>query len=250
MRQRYKKLLYVTTFLFVYLNFFVVCGIALDFKSRTREGCDLQCDTITRVVEVEFQSTHPRGVRPTPPYFATASSRFNPRTREGCDSRSGNSSQCESGFNPRTREGCDIINSLIVLLWWGFNPRTREGCDILPTFPAINCPMFQSTHPRGVRRKELVKYLSVKVSIHAPARGVTLLMSSLISFKGVSIHAPTKGATVNAIRRADLLTKFQSTHPRGVRLPLLSSSITALEFQSTHPRGVRLTKIFLEIRYT
>lgn len=40
MRQRYKKLLYVTTFLFVYLNFFVVCGIALDFKSRTREGCD------------------------------------------------------------------------------------------------------------------------------------------------------------------------------------------------------------------
>ena len=35
--------------------------------------------------------------------------------------------------------------------------------------------------------------------------------------------------------------RFQSTHPRGVRLPLHCQQKRTTPFQSTHPRGVRLT---------
>ena len=42
--------------------------------------------------------------------FASAYSRFNPRTRTGCDpdDRGGNNEYVS--FNPRTRTGCDFIN--------------------------------------------------------------------------------------------------------------------------------------------
>ena len=99
------------------------------------------------------------------------------------------------------------------------------------------------------------------VSIHAPTRGATFISVALRTENTVSIHAPTRGATV---QRYTYLynVKFQSTHPRGVRLgftwygfrmicvsihaptrgataPLLASPPRQL-FQSTHPRGVRL----------
>ena len=79
---------------------------------------------------VQFQSTHPRRVRPSAPTNWTRSRNFNPRTREGCDGdplydvqaairfqsthprrvrhRRSRSPSGEAGdFNPRTREGCD-----------------------------------------------------------------------------------------------------------------------------------------------
>ena len=33
--------------------------------------------------------------------------------------------------------------------------------------------------------------------------------------------------------------RFQSTHPRGVRLFLVTALLVVTVFQSTHPRGVR-----------
>ena len=56
---------------------------------------------------------------------------------------------------------------------------------------------FQSTHPRGVRRKVQ------KISLYS---------------EPISIHAPTRGATILGSKVYDELLKFQSTHPRGVRL--------------------------------
>ena len=64
---------------------------------------------------------------------------------------------------------------------------------------------------------------------------VKSLLSSVII---ISIHAPTWGATRRKYHcKPD--KKFQSTHPRGVRLIRLGSTPTAFAFQSTHPRGVR-----------
>ena len=80
--------------------------------------------------------------------------------------------------------------------------------------------------------------------------------------KPVSIHAPTRGATKEAEARyrkeysfnprthagCDYIdgdnkngeSKFQSTHPRGVRLfAVVGKLLFMLVFQSTHPRGVR-----------
>ena len=54
----------------------------------------------------------------------------------------------------------------------------------------------------------------------------------------VSIHAPTRGAT-KYWREKEKNNRFQSTHPRGVRLIRSVISSLASLFQSTHPRGVR-----------
>jgi len=54
----------------------------------------------------------------------------------------------------------------------------------------------------------------------------------------VSIHAPARGATQYSYKTYPY-NKFQSTHPRGVRLPSHSPHIYKGRFQSTHPRGVR-----------
>ena len=55
------------------------------------------------------------------------------------------------------------------------------------------------------------------VSIHAPTRGATARLLCPRITGAVSIHAPTRGATT-VCQFIGLLDKFQSTHPRGVRL--------------------------------
>ena len=39
-----------------------------------------------------------------------------------------------------------------VMFLSNFNPRTREGCDNVLLTAFVRYPLFQSTHPRGVRR--------------------------------------------------------------------------------------------------
>ena len=57
-------------------------------------------------------------------------------------------------FNPRTRVGCDVeIRQVAQEYSNGFNPRTRVGCDLLTMASREKgAGLFQSTHPRGVRR--------------------------------------------------------------------------------------------------
>ena len=99
---------------------------------------------------------------------------FNPRTRVGCDCRTGGTMNASlisihapawgatgvgissvffaRDFNPRTRVGCD---EGFQKLWdWlkDFNPRTRVGCDPNRIKIIWMLPTFQSTHPRGVRQ--------------------------------------------------------------------------------------------------
>ncbi len=122
---------------------------------------------------------------------------------------------------------------------------------------------FQFTHPRRVRRKSILHLgsASLLVSIHAPTRGATRTGQLEHLGIGVSIHVPTRGATAKWRRHCGL-SRFQFTHPRGVRLrrqsarrararvsihapargatPFLPFFIATNLFQFTHPRGVRL----------
>jgi len=120
------------------------------FNPRTHVGCDVVFGNVVRIVGVSihaptwgatqhllnifktilwFQSTHPRGVRPTEP-------------------RSIMPSRC---FNPRTHVGCD---------WELFYGGSEDPVSIhAPTWGATQQVQadrkeyeFQSTHPRGVRR--------------------------------------------------------------------------------------------------
>jgi hypothetical protein len=76
------------------------------FNPRTRGGCDRACQS-GRIKENAFQSTHPRGVRPTWLPMGFLPLCFNPRTRGGCDIAAKHAPQPNEGFNPRTRGGCD-----------------------------------------------------------------------------------------------------------------------------------------------
>ena len=77
---------------------------------------------------------------------------------------------------------------------------------------------FQSTHPHGVRPKELYDYISSDM------------------FQSTHPH----GVRLKREIKHTLLRKFQSTHPHGVRLTVLLLSRWLKQFQSTHPHGVRL----------
>ncbi len=57
----------------------------------------------------------------------------------------------------------------------------------------------------------------------------------------ISIHASTRDATSSADRDSAHARLFQSTHPRGMRHPLIHWLPLVVGFQSTHPRGMRLS---------
>jgi len=76
-------------------------------------------------------------------------------------------------FNPRAREGRDMVLGDANQQGLGFNPRAREGRD-------------RGRH--GGRS-------GLRVSIHAPVKGATVLIFRRVLILGVSIHAPVKGAT-------------------------------------------------------
>ncbi len=76
------------------------------FNSRTHAGCD-RLITNGNLTDVEFQFTHPRGVRldgfvHSLPLYC---------------------------FNSRTHAGCDIHIETITLTGFRFNSRTHAGCD-------------------------------------------------------------------------------------------------------------------------
>ena len=98
--------------------------------------------------------------------------------------------------------------------------------------------LFQSTHPRRVRPAETGSSLIHLVfqSTHPRrVRPCTYLTQGIIT---VSIHAPTQGATT-VMSGICIDLRFQSTHPRRVRHQESMQLANLYMFQSTHPRRVR-----------
>ena len=165
-----------------------------------------------------FQSTCPRDVTYNESRQITVDSRFNPRTRVGCDgviarklqrqrevsihapewgATAGIASAVGSGMFQSTHPSgvrhfsCFFINNLM-----SFNPRTRVGCDLPQATTNARQHQFQSTHPSGVRLNEKNEIQSlVSVSIHAPEWGATPSPILAFNISSVSIHAPEWGAT-------------------------------------------------------
>ena len=122
-------------------------------------------------------------------------------------------------FNPRTRVGCDRCGKPhLTRRTPCFNPRTRVGCDV---------------HGAGGK----VAFLSV--SIHAPAWGATPRpLTGFLRHKSFNPRTLV-GCDWRPCWAFPSASRFQSTHPRGVRRPPSGKPGTAGLFQSTHPRGVR-----------
>ena len=104
----------------------------------------------------------------------------------------------------------------------GFNPRTRVGCD-------------------GVIQR--TSALCFHVSIHAPAWGATFAMSSPRYSTRVSIHAPAWGATSEASAAHHQYPCFNPRTRVGCDPRRGVGQRAACRFQSTHPRGVRLDRL-------
>ena len=121
------------------------------------------------------------------------------------------------GFNPRTHTGCDAEISGRIEALSEFQSTHPHGVRHYELKVTDGDAVFQSTHPHGVRlRPDCLICLRagfnprthtgcdhtvfqrlplVKVSIHAPTRGATLLVIACVRCIAVSIHAPTRGAT-------------------------------------------------------
>jgi len=149
-------------------------------------------------ISISLVSIHApaRGATNAHPSAVGQCPRFNPRTRTGCDTEAEIRKYREFSFNPRTRTGCDDYSFIEIDNRKGFNPRTRTGCDV-----------------------RLVRFLwgLSHVSIHAPARGATLLIIISIPFN-ISFNPRTRtGCDFTHHYINSFQYKFQSTHPHGVR---------------------------------
>ncbi len=112
-----------------------------------------------------------------------------------------------------------------MTLYWGFNPRSRAGSDSVLLRRSILRAVFQSTLPRGERPPARQSPGLLPVSIHAPARGATVVASLTYA-----------------------LAWFQSTLPRGERRNFNQTKGGPYQFQSTLPRGERQRCCFLNVR--
>ena len=162
-----------------------------------------------------FQSTHPCGVRQAidnhlQPGFVSIHAPVWGATRTHA---TGFGDLC---FNPRTRVGCDQrvifgLTATVVSIHapvWGATKVYRVN---------LARPLFQSTHPCGVRlqreicasggygfnprtrvgcdQRNIDRSYDLFVSIHAPVWGATYFPNCVFKICFVSIHAPVWGAT-------------------------------------------------------
>ena len=164
-----------------------------------------------------FQSTHPHGVRHRLIFLLLVLCQFQSTHPHGVRHIMLSISIHKGKFQSTHPHGVRLRGGKsIKTITHSFNPRTRTGCDQVDFFASRPLP----------------------VSIHAPARGATLLSYSENKGLFVSIHAPARGATSNQTYK-NKEQKFQSTHPHGVRQDYVLKYLINMEFQSTHPHGVR-----------
>ena len=143
-----------------------------------------------------------------------------------------------------------------VLLWRDTNPTyisihaPARGATNLGGSDIVAIDVFQSTHPRGVRR--LLCLLDFCCNFHFNPRtregcDKNVLCFICLDFSFQSTHP--RGVRLSVFYDFILCHIFQSTHPRGVR-PVLNSNISSInfKFQSTHPRGVRQTELKNKIK--
>ncbi len=199
-------------------------------------------------------------------------------------------------FNPRSRVGSDQCPSLRLEGLAGFNPRSRVGSDLHPISPSLIKPVsihapawgatfflllifslgrFQSTLPRGERRKKQGKHSIKKTGFNPRSRVGSDLLSLTTRLKtplfqstlprGERRLAESKsiiarsfnprsrvGSDQLMMKVKPAYRKFQSTLPRGERRGFGCSALCSGTFQSTLPRGERLNfdaMVKLEVKF-
>ena len=158
-------------------------------------------------------------------------------------------------------QGATIAPPRVAIAAVAFNPRTHAGCDLRVSRFFMPSRVFQSTHPRRVRRSAAAIPCSICCFNPRTHAGCDISSGGSRIARAVSIHAPTQGATP-AGRPAG--TRASGFNPRthagcdqldvgriaanrvsihaptqGATPPSGRSSGSGMSFQSTHPRRVR-----------
>ena len=168
------------------------------FNPRTRVGCDTPRKS-HHSGNHQFQSTHPRGVRPLHSSKTDVMALFqstHPRgVRQDNKTHLSNSKRFQS-THPR-----------------GVRPALCRCC----IFPQHR---FQSTHPRGVRRLQRLYHGLVQVGFNPRTRvGCDPETPIRPSGRSARFNPRTRvGCDDESRENAAVATLFQSTYPRGVRL--------------------------------
>ena len=118
-----------------------------------------------------------------------------------------------------------------------FNPRSREGSDCIRQLKFLATVKFQSTLPRRERRVAVcARKLSAQFQSTLPRRERPSLNKTLMRFIRISIHAPAKGATILP-ESPFLAFLFQSTLPRRERHNNNRISISFCDFNPRSREG-------------
>ena len=119
--------------------------------------------------------------------------------------------------------------------------RKRGNTLMIPT-------LFQSTHPRGVRRNgPRCKVLLQRISIHAPHAGCDIPIFRVAFLITISIHAPHAGCDGIFFSHGENNGNFNPRTPCGVRqCALFPKRLPTSNFNPRTPCGVR--PVFINIQ--
>ena len=144
-----------------------------------------------------FQSTLPQGERPIANrYMTRANISFNPRSRKGSDRSKSDVIWAKQSFNPRSRKGSDVLKCGCHMPYDGFQSTLPQGERRSKNYNPLTGLCFNPRSRKGSDIPIFTAFLTLYVSIHAPARGATDGQRNNRGSLQVSIHAPARGATV------------------------------------------------------
>ena len=154
-----------------------------------------------------FQSTRPRGARPTSSSAGWPIRSFNPRAHAGRDT-SPRTTDAETAFQSTRPRGARPAATCEQTSAASFNPRAHAGRDL------------DAAAAAG----------ALIVSIHAPTRGATRAGRTRCRARCCFNPRAHAGRDISPFRSRATAALFQSTRPRGARLSLLTTSSTLTSF--------------------
>ena len=186
-----------------------------------------------------FNPRPPRGGRHSlyRPVKSVAVFQSTPPARGATTATSGRTKTSRFQSTPPARGATNSRLSLIFFVI-DFNPRPREGGDAGRSVAIIRYNQFQSTPPRGGRRRGLLeKRVSVDFNPR-PREGGDYNSSCKAGAQApnISIHAPARGATMQRTFPPLTTTHFNPRPPARGATSTTTTSPARILFQSTPPR--------------
>ena len=145
----------------------------------------------------QFQSTLPRGERLQLDHNRQGPLHFNPRSRAGSDVCWRRRLPCMGYFNPRSRAGSDLRRPSLILDKIYFNPRSRAGSDLCGLRFCQQGSHFNPRSRAGSDSYSTARSISLcYFNPRSRAGSDSLFFISAVITLCISIHAPARGATV------------------------------------------------------